>query len=477
MRSAISCGDTRCPLAPSSGSMQTPASKRDPRRAALSILNALDTGHRTLHAICEDLLGSDQVLTGRDRALANALVYGVVRWRAYLDWVLAAFSRTPVRKIDPGVLNILRLAVFQIVFMDRIPVSAAVNTAVEMSKSIARPWTVGFVNALLRNTAKQYQSVSFPDPAKDPISALTIGKSFPRWLIERWLDRLGFAETERWCNALNTIPRTAIRTNTLRATRGRLKESLEDVVEGTRLGSFSPDAISFTSPNLSIPEMPAFRKGWFQVQDEAAQLVALLLDPQPGERVLDACAGLGGKTGHIAQIMGNTGSILALDKDRNRLASLQVEMDRLGVSIAKARVADLREPILTEDLDGFDRVLLDAPCSGLGVLRRNPDAKWSKKRQDLSRHREQQVLFLGHVAPLVKSSGILNYTVCSLEPEENEQVVERFLASNPAFCVFSPSSGGAGCVTPLVDAKGYLRTSPALGNMDGFFSVNLRRSD
>jgi len=455
--------------------MPVSKNQKDARKTSLFILDTLDKGHKTLDGILEDVLGSKELFTRRDRALLHALVYGVLRWRAFLDWIIESFSTTPVQKIDSKVLNILRLGVFQIIFMDRIPASAAVNTAVEMSKSVAPSWVVRFVNALLRNTARGYKTVPFPDPGKDPVSALSIQKSFPKWLIKRWINRLGYSKTEKLCDAQNAIPPITIRTNMLRTTRGRLVKSLEDLVERIQTTDYSSDGISFFNPITSIPEMPAFKNGWFQVQDEAAQLATCFFDPQPGETVLDACAGLGGKTGHIAQIMDNTGSILAGDKDPKKLVLLESEMDRLGISVVDTCVFDLKNRMSVKKLGIFDRVLLDAPCSGLGVLRRNPDSKWSPQKQDLDRYSKQQLLFLDNVAHLIKPAGILNYTVCSSEPEENELVVEEFLKKHPEFSIFKPSENALGSLVLLVDRYGYLRTSPDLNNMDGFFSVNLKQ--
>ncbi len=475
MSSRIFCEATKYPREPFLDSMPVYKNQKDARTTALFILNTLDKGHKTLDGILEDVLGSNGLFTRRDRALLHALIYGVLRWRAFLDWIIENFSNTPIRKIDPRILNILRLGVFQIIFMDRIPVSAAVNTAVEMSKSVAPFWVVRFVNALLRNTARGYKTVPFPDPDKDPVSAIAIRKSFPKWLIKRWIDRLGFNKTEKLCDALNAIPPITIRTNMLRTTRGRLMKSLEDLVERIHATVYSPDGISFFNPITSIPEMPAFKNGWFQVQDEAAQLATCLLDPQPGETVLDACAGLGGKTGHIAQMMDNTGCIVAIDKNPEKLVLLESEMDRLGVSIVDTCRFDLKDSLSGKNPGMFDRILLDAPCSGLGVLRRNPDSKWFPGKKDLNRYRKQQILFLDNVAHFVKPTGILNYTVCSSESEENEQVVEDFLRKHPEFFVFKPPESAHGSIMPLIDRNGYLRTSPALNNMDGFFSVNLKR--
>ena len=221
--------------------------------------------------------------------------------------------------------------------------------------------------------------------------------------------------------------------------------------------------------------MDAFKQGWFQVQDEAAQLVALLLDPRPGESVLDACAGLGGKTGHIAQQMNNQGSIVALDIDTEKLTQLEAQMARLGVSIVTARRHDLEDAVDTQMGQPFDRILLDAPCTGLGVLRRNPDAKWDRSKKDLERFAQRQIKFLASLTPLLKVSGILVYAVCSIEPEENEAVIDAFLSQCPGFEVDTdPGVLPQNICARSVDEIG-LKTHPYFKDMDGFFMVRLKR--
>jgi len=346
------------------------------RNTALFILNTLDKGHKTLDRVLEDITDKEQYFSKRDRALVNALVYGVIRRRSTLDWIIDYFSNTRLNAIDSNVLNILRLGLFQVMYLDKIPVSAAVNTSVEMAKSFTSPKVVGFVNAVLRSSAKGYKKVPFPDPNKNPVKALSTAKSFPEWLIKRWLDCFGLKETEALCDAVNNIPSITVRTNNLKISRDDLINKLESDVELIDYTSYSPDGIYFFKPKLPIPKIKAFKNGWFQVQDEAAQLVTYLLNPQPGETILDACAGLGGKTGHIAQMMRNKGKIIAMDKNNEKLLRHESEMKRLGISIVQTCTHDLDKPFDKNYITEFDRILLDAPCSGLGVLRRNPDIKW-----------------------------------------------------------------------------------------------------
>lgn len=446
----------------------------DPRKTALNVLHELGKARKTLDRILKDVDDSKDFLK-RDRALLNALVYGVLRWRGRLDHIISFFSTQRLDNIDPDVLNILRLGLFQIIYLNRIPNSAAVNTSVELTKSVAASWTAGFVNALLRNASKNYDAVPFPDWAKDPVSALATEKSFPVWLIKRWADRFGLKTVEALCDAINSIPPISIRTNSLKTTRQKLIQSLEDQVEKMEPTRYVPDGIHMFNPQKSIPQFDAFKKGWFQVQDEAAQLVTLLLDPQPGEIVLDACAGLGGKTGHIAQQMKNLGKIVAMDKDWTKLSRLETDMARLGVSIVSTRLHNLDNAPNLKEFGDFDRILLDAPCSGLGVLRRNPDIKWHALKKDLKQYTQRQVRFLSHLALLVKVSGILVYAVCSIEPEENEDVIEAFLGKNTGFILDQAVGKLPKAVCSQAHFEGVFKTYPHLKHMDGFFMARLRR--
>ena len=305
----------------------------DPRKTALDVLNTLTRGKKTLDSILDDIPQHDRYLSRRDRALFTAMVYGVLRWRNRLDHIISHFSKTPIQKIEPEVLNTLRLGLFQIIYLDRIPDSAAVNTSVEMTKQIGAFRAAGFVNALLRKSATNYGSVHFPAFETDPIAFLSAGQSLPGWLAKRWQKRFDKESLMILCNTINSVPPITIRTNTLKTAREQLILSLEDEVERIESTTTVPDGIRLFNLKRSISDLTAFNNGWFQVQDEAAQLVSLMLNPQPGESVLDACAGLGGKTAHLAQLLLNKGSIMAMDKDEKKLQQLESEMQRLGVSI------------------------------------------------------------------------------------------------------------------------------------------------
>jgi 16S rRNA (cytosine967-C5)-methyltransferase len=447
----------------------------DVRKTAWVILNTLDQGRRTLDTLMETYSGGGQADSQRDRALLQTLVYGVLRWRGRLDHIISHFSSTRFDKINPKILNILRLALFQIIYLDRIPDSAAVNTAVDMAKASGAPWVVGYVNALLRKTSREYRDVSFPDMGKNASAALAAGKSFPEWIIRRWLHRYGQKNTAALCDAVNSIPPITVRTNTLKISPRKLLIQLDSEAGHVEQTPYSPDGITFVNPTTSIPKLSGFEAGWFQVQDEAAQLVSLLLDPRPGETVLDACAGLGGKTGHIAQLMKNKGAVVALDIDGGKLSQLEAEMQRLDISIVSTRCLDLEHGLPQVPPKGFDRILLDAPCSGLGVMRRNPDIKWHRSEKELAKNKARQLRLLENLVHAVKPDGFLVYAVCSPEPEENEEVIDQFLKKHGDFVIHDHYGGLPDEISKRAITNGFFKTFPYLTQMDGFFSVRLQR--
>ena len=448
----------------------------DARKSALDMLNALDKGQRTLDALLWDVSADNSNVPRRELALLRALVFGVLRWRGRLDQIISQFSTTRFDKINPIVLNLLRLALFQIIYLDRIPNSAAVNTAVDMAKANAAPWVAGYVNALLRRAARDYQQVSVPDAGQNPVVSLGVEKSFPEWIIRKWLHRYGQADTASLCDSINSIAPTTVRANTLRISRDLLLEKLSAEAGQVQATEFAPDGITLVDPDVSIPEFGAFKSGFFQVQDEAAQLVSLLLDPQSGEAVLDACAGLGGKTGHIAQLMNNAGNIVALDISEKKLQRLEAEMQRLGITIVSGRCFNLEKAPPSEQFTVFDRVLLDAPCTGLGVMRRNPDIKWRTSKKNFSKYRRRQIRLLDNTAGLVKPSGIFVYAVCSPEPEENEMVVEEFLKKHPEFVIDKRFGKLPDKICTMAPMPGVFKTYPLLSRMDGFFAVRLQKN-
>lgn len=445
------------------------------RIAALKILNALEQPAQTLDTVLERSRQQQPFALQRDRALLQKIVFGVLRWRVRLDYIIESFSHTPLKKIQPDIRNVLRIGTFQIVYLNRIPASAAVNTSVELAKTLAPSWVVRFVNAVLRKVVTGHSNVQYPSVDEDPVVALSVNKSFPPWLIQRWMNRFALDETVRLCDVLNTIPPITLRANTLKTDRNTLLQMLVKQGEAAEAAAHAPDGVLLCHPRQPLSELKAFQMGFFQVQDEAAQLVSMLLAPRPGERVLDACAGLGGKTGHIAQLMHNKGVVVASDIIADKLKNLSAEMARLGINIVTTHETNLLQDPPGDGLGVFDRVLIDAPCSGLGVLRRNPDAKWTASPHMFARYSDRQKALLDSMTPLVKPGGILVYAVCSTEPEEGQAVVEYFLERHVDFRLDVPSETSPCTENPSFGHNGILKTYPHRHNMDGFFAARFRR--
>jgi 16S rRNA (cytosine967-C5)-methyltransferase len=333
---------------------------------------------------------------------------------------------------------------------------------------------VGFVNGVLRAIAREREPLKTAVPEGSPAEKLAARYAYPVWALERWLGELGHEETEALCRASNQVAPTTLRVNTLKTTPAALAAALGELGISVEPGRFAPEALHLKGIRRDISSLPQYGGGEFQVQDEASQLVARLVEPKPGERVLDACAGMGAKTTHLAQLMENRGEIVAMDNQGWKLSRLMENAGRLQISCLEAVEGDLRKG----DLPGgdFDRVLVDAPCTGLGVLRRNPDIKWRVGPKDPRRLHRLQVELLGQAARLVRPDGILVYATCTLTPEENEGTVKAFLAARGDFRQEEARPSLPPTCSEVMHESGSLKTWPHRHGVDGFFAARLRRS-
>lgn len=445
------------------------------RQIAADLLFRLQDSRDTLDMFLERAEPLFNQLDRADRALAHALIFGVSRWQGQLDWILEGLLQRPDKKLDPWVRTILRMGLFQIGHLDRIPNSAAVHTAVELAKTNNRKWAAGFINGVLRAAIRQTEPKPMPALDDDPVAALAIRHAFPFWLIERWIRRWGFDATQSLCIALNRIPSITLRTNTLKTTRDALIGALRHEVKSIRPTQSSPAGIHCASPRRSIQQWDAYAAGWFQVQDEAAQMVSYYLQVRPGQRVWDACAGVGTKTAHMAQLMNNQGELTATDLTSAKLHKLEADLQRLGIACVRTRRLDLEHPDQLNGLPLFDRILVDAPCTGLGVLQKNPDGKWRTREADIGACAAKQLAMLTNAAKHLRPDGRLVYAVCSVEPEENEGVIESFLQKHPDFVIYAPDISSTANTQNLMTSKGFLRTLPHQHQMDGFFAAALKR--
>ncbi|MFB3887651.1 MAG: 16S rRNA (cytosine(967)-C(5))-methyltransferase RsmB [Thermodesulfobacteriota bacterium] len=449
--------------------------KKNPRAICLDILNRVEEAGRHPDTLLTDCFEKYPYLTFLDRAFLTELTYGVLRWEGRLDWLIRHFSRVPFEKIELSILNILRLGLYQILFLSKTPFSAAVNESVELAKKIRGKGGAGFVNAILRSVLREKDRFPYPTMSEDPALHLSVVESYPPWLIRRWMGEFGPEETQRICAVNNQIPLLTLRTNTLKIDREALLEKLREKGSKPFPCSFSEEGILLKDPPPTS-ELPFFKEGLYVIQDEASQLVTSILDPRPGERILDACAAPGGKTTHVAQRMGNEGEIYAMDLVKGKLDRIDEACRRLGIRIVKTMKGDATRSRSIPEAVAFDRILADVPCSGFGTLRKNPDLKWRRKEEDIRRLALLQSSILKNLAPYVKESGILVYSTCTVFDEENEDVVERFLDKHPEFQLDRLDKALPEKLKPFIQ-KGFFKTFPPRDGMDGFFAARMIRKD
>lgn len=437
------------------------------REVALEVLHRVDADRAWSGAALRAALGRAG-LAPADEALATELVYGTLRHRAQVDWALARALHGRLDRLPPRIQDVLRLGAYQLTFLSRVPARAACHETVELARRVGHPGTVSLVNAVMRRLAAS--PPAWPEPA-DTAEAIAMRWSHPEWLVARWLARLGLDETRALCAANNETPPSWVRLNTLRGTTAELDARLRArgidaepsarVPEARRITGGSPDARD-----------AAYAAGLFTPQDEGSMLVARLVAPKPGEFVIDACAAPGGKTTHLAALMGGRGRVLACDVLSKKLDTIVRGCARLGVPGVEARLLDAAH--LGEAFPAAaDRVLVDAPCSGLGVLRRRPEIRWRIRPRDLGPIAARQARILAGAAGAVRPGGCLVYSVCTTEPEEGRDVVAAFLAASPAFEPV-PLDGWRFATPDLQPGTALLY--PHRTGTDGFFVAALRRT-
>ncbi len=425
--------------------------------AVSSLIDILNHGARPKKSLEQ----VSQTLDRRDKAFLMEIVYGVMRNLFALDAIISSFIRN-TKSLSDETVNNLRMAVYQILFM-RVPGYAVVNESVEMEKPGGKP---SLVNAVLRNLIRGKEKIALPLAYEDVVKDISINTSHQEWMVRRWIASLGRDEARLLAEANNHMPPLVLRTNTLRISRDELLRNLKQENIAAEASRFSPVGIVIGG-ETSYQDLSSFF-GLFAVQDEASQLVSYLLDPKRGERILDACAAPGGKTTHIAQIMDDMGEIIAVEKDPQRILKLDENIRALTVQSAETIRADISE--LT-GIGTFDRILLDAPCSSTGVIRRNPDVKYRHSLKDIVAFGKKQTELLKTVSSLLRRDGRLVYSVCSIEPEEGEQVIRDFLKTTDEFRIIEADQE---FMKPFVN-NGYFRTFPHKESMDGFFGVILCR--
>jgi 16S rRNA (cytosine967-C5)-methyltransferase len=449
-----------------------------PRRLAppAGALGAREIAHEVLTRVETTAAFADVLLAKRlaggglnaaDQALATRLVYGALAWQGRLDHHLAALVRTPLERLDPAVRAALRLGLYQLLCLDRVPAYAAVDASVGLVRALGRGAT-GLVNAVLRRAAALGPTgLALPDPAMDPVERLAVEWSHPRWLVERWAEEVGAEELPALLAADNAEAQVTLRANTLSTTRAALLAELAAAGVAASPGRWARDAVVVERGAARLRRLAAWTEGRFAFQGEASQLVTSLLDLRPGQKVLDACAAPGGKTAHLAALLGGSGSVLALDRRVAGVRRILAEAARLSAHRVRGVVADARRPPVQGMLDA---ALVDAPCSGLGTLRRHPELRWRRRPEDIPRLAALARELVSAVAPLVRPGGVLVYAVCTPTREEGPEVVSALCRAEPRFAVERPADLPAALLTP----QGFLATLPHRHGLDGFFAARLR---
>jgi len=438
------------------------------RGHAVKILNRIDRTDAYLDKLL-DIEIKNSNLSGLDKSLLFEIVHGVTRWLGRIDWILNGFYKGQFSKCIPNVKNAMRVALYQILFLDKVPEYAAVNEAVEFVKKLQGQKPADLTNAVLRNIIRNKDSIRYPDPNEDIIAYFSAYYSHPSWMVKRWINRFGKNETEKLLISNNNKPLLTIRVNGLVSNYEEMNSLLNSVELKFTNGRYLPEFIRLSALS-NITDWEYFHKGYFTIQDESTGLPIKLLDVRPGMRVLDLCAAPGGKTAYIADVMQNSGEIIALDRFESRLKILQKNLDRLKVTNVKTITIDANE---YEDENGFDRVLVDAPCSGLGTLTKKPDLKWKRDLGDIRKIVNIQYELLKKGASLLRNGGFIVYSTCTIEPEENFEIIKKFLLDFPNFKLINP---GNALSAELIDENGCVRTLPHLHGLDGSFAAKLEKS-
>jgi 16S rRNA (cytosine967-C5)-methyltransferase len=444
------------------------------RRIALEVLRRVEAEGAFTQLSLNHSLRRHGKLSRQDRALATELVYGTLRYRRRLDFGLAAYSSRPLEKIEPLLLRVLRLSAYQLLLLDKIPPWAAVDQGTELAGSIRGRRAAGFVNGVLRALAANREQIEWPDIEANPVRALGIIHSFPDWMVQRWLVDHDRERAVAIMEACNRPAPLWIRANTLRITPDGLCGLLSASGYEATEDNLVPGAVKLSGAG-DISSLAAHETGLFHVQDAAAQAVCHLLDPRPGQRILDACGAPGGKTATVAELLKDNGKILSVDINPARVSLAKKLLQRLGIGSVERLAHDLSEGLI-QGMSDFDRVLLDAPCSSLGVMRRHPESKWKIFPADLPLISETQKRLLDNVSQAVKPGGYLVYSVCTFSREEGAELIDEWLKLHPEFSIMDPRQGKRAPWHKLLDNQGRLATWPDLHDMDAFFAVRLVRA-
>lgn len=449
--------------------MKTPPTAR---ALALDVLTRVDEQHAYSNLLLNQMLQKHQ-LERQEAGLATEIVYGTIQRRNTIDYFLDRFVAKGVEKLQPWVRNLLRLSFYQLYYLERIPSHAIVNEAVNLAKRRGHKGISGLVNGVLRNVLRSKEQLVIPEQL-DPVQRIALAHSHPAWLVARWIKQYGEAAAEKMCAANNQPPHVSVRVNAMKAQRDVLLEDMQQHVDATASRLAEDGIVVKDGGNMAMSSW--FKEGRLSIQDESSMLVAPVVAAKPGMQVLDCCAAPGGKTTHIAERMNDEGDVWANDIHPHKQALIDEQAERLGLSSIKTVVSDAERIAEQFSPSSFDRILVDAPCSGTGVIRRKPDLKWLKSEGDIKPLPEVQLSILSAAAPLLKEDGLLVYSTCTVEQEENEGVIRAFLTSHPQFELDRTIAAHLPehVRNQVVADEGMIRILPHYFNTDGFFIARLR---
>lgn len=442
------------------------------REVALRILYKIDVDKAYIDIALDNSLRKTK-LEQYDRRFVSELVHGVIRWKLTIDYIIEQFSQIKFNKISLWILNILRLGIYQIMFMDKIPASAACNESVQLSKKYGHSASVKFVNGILRNIERNKHNIQYPDIKTDKIKHLSVKYSFPEWMVRRWLERYGEDFTADFMRHSNGVPPLTIRVNSLKISRNKLKDMLS--AEGfVCSNAYYADNAMVLQHTGALTDMHAFNAGYFQPQDESSMLAVQILDPKQNETIMDVCAAPGGKAAYIAELMNNKGLVIGRDIYENKIRLVEKLVKRLEIDIVRTQVHDAL--VIDESMIGkADRVIIDAPCTGFGIIRRKPDIKWHRTESQSNEIINIQQKMLDVCSRYVKPGGVIVYSTCTIEPAENVEMFKKFIQSHPEFYPIDFTDILPRNFKKQTAASGYIQLYPNTDKTDGFFIAKARR--
>lgn len=441
------------------------------RYAAVRILNRVERSGSYIDKLVDFELNVSSMIS-EDKALLQELVYGVTRWKAKLDWVLIGFFHGDFQKCFNYVKNAMRVGLYQIMFLDRVPASAAIDESVEMVKRKQGRKTAGLVNGVLRNISRNVKNIRYPKEFDDRAFYISVMESHAKWMVFRWMERWGENDTVKLLRANNKIPFTSYRVNILKTSVEEIKIRLYEMGVNYNFSPFIDTSFKNLTRNIDLTRSELFQNGLITIQDTSASLIGKLCDPKPKTKILDTCAAPGGKSIHIAELTGDKATIDSIDSFEARVGMIKENLKRMDIKSIRARHINLFE---YQTKRKYDLVLLDAPCSGHGTISHKPDIKWSSERQDLTDLIKMQRRMIQKASEYVKPGGVMVYSTCTVEYEENEAIVNGFLDKNPDWEIDRSQNY---LNEDLCTKDGFMQTFPHLHSCDGAFGARLiKKSD